>query len=136
MSEPVANVNVAADISLGRRGTVTQGPPGSRAVLADAAAENQAATARAGGKGPGSAEGRGGPDEEAVRRLLRRLHLVSTYSENVRLSFQVHAETGRIMLRVLDAETGETLKEIPPEEYLDVMGRIAGFVGAVLDRRA
>ncbi len=91
------------------------------------------------GEGAGGAAAgrvaRRGSEGEALRRLLRRLHLLSTYAENVRLSFQVHEESGRMMLRVLDAETGEVLKEIPPEDYLDAMGRIAGYVGALLDRR-
>ncbi len=134
--EPVANRSIAVDVSLPGRVAATPSRPAARSVLETGPVEGRMTAAGIGGPEPGAAGGQGGPDEEAVRRLLRRLHLVSTYSENVRLSFQVHDGTGRIVLRVLDAETGETLKEIPPEEYLEVMARIAGFVGAVLDRRA
>lgn len=128
MAEAIAHVKVAADAVAQARLAV----PTWRGERASRDGEARRHTPAAGATSVG-----GEPeDDEAVRRLLRRLHLVSTYAENVRLSFRVHEESGRLMLRVLDAETGEVLKEIPPEEYLDVMGRIGAQVGAVLDRRA
>lgn len=55
---------------------------------------------------------------------------------NRRLHFQVHDQTNRIQVQVIDAETKEILKEIPPEKILDLLAAFQQLTGIVLDLKA
>lgn len=62
----------------------------------------------------------------ATQSLLSRL--VQRHPREVRL--QVHEATNRVIIRITDAQTGETLAEVPRESYLDM---VASFLSR-LDR--
>lgn len=53
-----------------------------------------------------------------------------------RLNFGVHEPTNRIMVQVIDTNTDEILREIPPESRLDVIARMHEFVGLLFDERS
>ncbi len=53
-----------------------------------------------------------------------------------RLRFNIHTETEQIYTHVIDAETEEILREIPPEEVLDMVARLDEMVGLIVDERA
>lgn len=55
---------------------------------------------------------------------------------NERLEFSVHETTNRIMVRVLDRATDEVLREIPPEQLLDLVAKLQELVGLLVDKRA
>lgn len=48
---------------------------------------------------------------------------------NRRLEVGVHEGTNRIMVRVMDSETDEIIRELPPEERLDAITKIKEMVG-------
>ena len=52
-----------------------------------------------------------------------------------RLSFELHEETDRWMIEVWDRENEEVIKEIPPEDVLNVVAHIQNVLGVLLDRR-
>lgn len=52
-----------------------------------------------------------------------------------RLRFDIHEETNRVMVQVLDAETDEILREIPPEKILDMVASIEEAIGLIVDER-
>jgi len=54
---------------------------------------------------------------------------------NFSLSYSIHEGTGRISVRVLD-NTGELIREIPPESRLDIYARITEFTGLLFDRNS
>ena len=49
----------------------------------------------------------------------------------LRVKTEVHEETGRYIMRVVD-ESGEVLKEFPPAEYLDVVAALEELGGLLL----
>ncbi len=53
-----------------------------------------------------------------------------------RLKFKVHEETERIYVQVVDQETGEVLREIPPEKILDLVGQLQKLIGILIDEYA
>jgi flagellar protein FlaG len=55
---------------------------------------------------------------------------------NERLEFLVHEATNRIMVKVLDRETEEVLREIPPEQILDLVAKLQELVGILVDKKA
>ncbi len=72
-------------------------------------------------------------DPAVLERSLRKLNAM--LDAPVRLSFQLHEGSERMMVRVINEETGDVIKEIPPKEILDTVARIMEFVGLLLDRR-
>lgn len=55
---------------------------------------------------------------------------------NKGLHFEIHEETDRIMVEVINKETGEVIRQIPPEYVLDVMARIDKLLGIFIDEWA
>ncbi|NLG87402.1 MAG: flagellar protein FlaG [Firmicutes bacterium] len=54
---------------------------------------------------------------------------------NQRLSFVLHEESGRMQVHVIDNQTQEVVKELPPTEILEVVARIRQMVGLLLDKK-
>lgn len=55
--------------------------------------------------------------------------------KNERFEFQIHERTGRMMVKLIDNETDEVVKEIPPEKMLDLVASIWDLVGILVDER-
>ena len=49
--------------------------------------------------------------------------------------FKVHEGTGRTVVRLIDKQTEEVVKEIPPEKMLDVLESIWDSAGILVDRK-
>jgi flagellar protein FlaG len=54
-------------------------------------------------------------------------------SMDVKLKFHVHEGTGNMMVRVVNEETGELVREIPPEEILNLAAKIDEMIGTLFD---
>jgi flagellar protein FlaG len=52
------------------------------------------------------------------------------------LQIQVHQETGNIVVKVISKEDGKTIREIPPEEILNLAARMEELSGVLFDRNA
>lgn len=50
-----------------------------------------------------------------------------------KLSFEVHEGTGKMLVRVVDRETGKVIRTVPPEELLDMTERIRKLAGMLFD---
>lgn len=68
--------------------------------------------------------------ETAVDQLSDTVALFTTD-----LQFTVHQETNRIIVRVTKSDTGEVIREIPPERFLDAVARVQAAIGLLLDER-
>ena len=51
------------------------------------------------------------------------------------LSFQIHEDTEKLMVQVIDVNTEEVIKELPPEEMLDLEARIHEMVGILINEK-
>ena len=49
------------------------------------------------------------------------------------LKIQVHKGTGDIMVSVISKEDGKTIREIPPEELLDLAARMEEMTGVIVN---
>ena len=58
------------------------------------------------------------------------------FKKDERFEFRIHEGTNRIMVKLVDNETNETIKEIPPEKILDLVASIWDLVGVLVDERA
>lgn len=52
---------------------------------------------------------------------------------NHTMRFQV--EDGDIRVKLIDTNTGEIVREIPPEKLLDTFRRVQNFIGVMMDER-
>lgn len=52
---------------------------------------------------------------------------------NTRFQYRIHEGTDRIMVKLIDTETNDIIKEIPPEKMLDMVAEIWKRVGLVID---
>lgn len=72
-----------------------------------------------------------------VEQVTQSVDGINGFLESVdhHLKFVLHEEAERLMVEVVDDETDEVIKTIPPEELLDLSARISDMVGMLLDRR-
>jgi flagellar protein FlaG len=71
---------------------------------------------------------------EMVKNVNEMVKLV-----NAKLEFSVHEETDRIMIRVVDTQTKDLIKEIPPEKVLNASAKFRDMlhlIGILMDEKA
>ncbi|WP_334111315.1 flagellar protein FlaG [Thermodesulfitimonas autotrophica] len=64
---------------------------------------------------------------ELVNRVLQ--------TRNRSFEFSVHEPTKEIIVRVIDTKSNEVVKEIPPEEILDLVAKLWEMAGLFVDER-
>jgi flagellar protein FlaG len=57
-------------------------------------------------------------------------------SGNRSLRFQVDDSSDRVIIKVMDTETNEVVRQIPPEETLKFSEFLQGMVGLIFDQKA
>lgn len=67
---------------------------------------------------------------EAIERANEAIQGVNTSFE-----FSIHEKTRQIMVKVLNRDTKEVIREIPPEKILDMVAKIWEMVGIIVDER-
>lgn len=53
---------------------------------------------------------------------------------NRQLHFDVYEDTNKVYVQIIDENTKEVIKQIPPEEMLELSARIQEMVGIMLDK--
>lgn len=51
------------------------------------------------------------------------------------LQFSIHEGTKQIMVKIMDKETDEVVKELPPEKILDMVAKMWELAGIIVDRK-
>jgi len=54
---------------------------------------------------------------------------------DVALTYEVNRDTGNVIIKIVDRDTQEIIREIPPEELQRLGRAIEALVGRLLDRR-
>jgi len=65
---------------------------------------------------------------EALNADLNAIH-------NVGLQFSVFEETGQTVVRVVDKDTGELVRQIPTKELLELAARLEDMMGILFDKQ-
>lgn len=68
-------------------------------------------------------------NEELDQKLHEVTETLQTHFDvnNKKLNFSVHDDSGRMVVKVIDPESGETLKELPSEAVLKMVANIEKF---------
>ncbi|WP_413374351.1 flagellar protein FlaG [Paenibacillus taichungensis] len=69
----------------------------------------------------------------AVEELKKAIEAIQGPQKS--LEFSVHKETHSIMIKVTNRETGELIREVPPEKLLDVAARMMELAGLIIDKK-
>lgn len=67
---------------------------------------------------------------EAIEKANQTLRGVNTNFE-----FTIHEQTKEIMVKVINSETNEVIREIPPEKILDLVAKMWELAGILVDER-
>jgi len=66
---------------------------------------------------------------EAIRQINQTMEIYNT-----ELRFTIHEASGEIMVKVVKSETGEVIREIPPEYILKIVTYVKEILGLLLDK--
>lgn len=68
--------------------------------------------------------------QEAVDSTNKELEKLQT-----NLRFSVHKQTKQIMIKIIDSNTKEVIKELPPEKLLDMVASMMERAGLIIDKK-
>jgi len=57
-----------------------------------------------------------------------------TMIHNVEFQFSIHEGSGQVLVKVMDAGSGEVIREIPPSEMLNLAARLDEMIGLLFDQ--
>lgn len=72
------------------------------------------------------------PTNEQIKKAVEQLNKNLPHSEAI---FGVHEETNRVTIKIVDKDTKEVIKELPPEKTLDMIAKVWEIAGILVDER-
>ena len=72
--------------------------------------------------------------EEQLKNVIDKANY-KMKPHRTRFEFAYHEETKRVSIKVLDKDTSEVIKEIPPEQALDMLEKLWEIAGFLVDER-
>ena len=74
----------------------------------------------------------GQASNEQIRQSVEKINKNMSNSEAI---FGVHEATNRVMIKIVDKDTKEVIKEFPPEKTLDMIAKVWEMAGIMVDER-
>lgn len=89
------------------------------------------------GKGQNETGGRNAEQQaatnEQIKKAVEQLNKkIASHSEAV---FGIHEDTNRVTIKIVDKDTKEVIKELPPEKTLDMIAKVWELAGILVDER-
>lgn len=75
------------------------------------------------------------PGEKELDDLVDRGNKLLRESDT-KLQFSVHKATGTILVKVINTDTNEVVKEIPPEKIVDMVYKMCQQAGIFIDHKS
>jgi flagellar protein FlaG len=72
--------------------------------------------------------------DKMIREAVEKVNKVLT-SDNRRFEISVHEKTKDILIKVIDTNTNETIKEIPPKKIVDLVVNLCEMAGIIFDEK-
>jgi flagellar protein FlaG len=67
--------------------------------------------------------------------LVKALNEDMEAIRSVGLQFSVNQKTGKTVVRVVDKDTGELIRQIPPQDMLDLANKLEDMMGILFDKQ-
>lgn len=80
-------------------------------------------------------EGRGSERQPSEETMKQALSDINKRLNNTECIFGVHNETNRVTIQIIDKDTKEVIKELPPEKTLDMIAKAWELAGIMVDER-
>ncbi|WP_422658578.1 flagellar protein FlaG [Paenibacillus sp. EC2-1] len=71
--------------------------------------------------------------EEAIVQLQKAIDAIQGPQKT--LEFSIHEKTNAVMIKVMNKETGDLIREVPPEKILDLAARMMEITGVIIDKK-
>jgi flagellar protein FlaG len=72
-------------------------------------------------------------DEQLIKAIDKAVKALQGPTTTLEMS--VHEKTHQILVKVLNKETGELIREIPPEKTLDLVANMMEIAGILIDEK-
>lgn len=72
------------------------------------------------------------PSEETMKQALSD---INRKLDNTECVFGMHEETKRVTIQIIDKDTKEIIKELPPEKTLDMIAKVWELAGILVDEK-
>lgn len=72
-------------------------------------------------------------EEQLIRTIDRAVK--SLQGPETVLDISIHEKTREIMVKVLNKDTGELIREVPPEKTLDLVAKMMEIAGILVDKK-
>jgi flagellar protein FlaG len=69
---------------------------------------------------------------EQIRKTIDEINKKAMNSEAI---FGIHEATNRVTIKLVDKETKEVIKELPPEKTLDMIAKVWELAGLLVDEK-
>lgn len=128
---------LVSDMSAKQQSTTTAQPMGSESTQTVQAVQ---AVGKAGANSAAIAEKKAEktaqePNAEQLAEMAEQMDkFVGSFTHE--LKFRVDEDSGRNVVTVLDSKSGDTIRQIPTEELLEVVARLAEASGGLIDVKA
>ena len=73
--------------------------------------------------------------EAEMEKIHKALEILSEQLPNTEAKFGIHDETNRVTIKLVDKDTKEVIKEIPPEKTLDTLAKCMKMAGILVDEK-
>lgn len=68
------------------------------------------------------------PEREKIKDLVKKTNKLMNLS-SYHLQFRIDEDSERVQVKLIDNETNETIREIPPDQMLELSARIKEIIG-------
>jgi flagellar protein FlaG len=93
---------------------------------------------KATGEGDGGAQNQSPQDaavENSKEQIKKAIEEINKKANNSEAIFGIHEATNRVTIKLVDKETKEVIKELPPEKTLDMIAKIWEMAGILVDEK-
>lgn len=83
----------------------------------------------------GSIADENGQRQPSEKEIKQALNEINKKLRNTECVFGVHDKTNRIMIKIIDRDTKEVIKEIPQEKTLEMIAKVWELAGILVDEK-
>ena len=105
----------------------------SEVTASNVAMSNQVSpTAQSNSESKGDGEKQKGPSDKQIQDAIKSINKHANGTEAI---FGIHEKTNRVTIKIVDKETKEVIKEVPPEKTLDLIAKAWELAGIMVDEK-
>ncbi len=77
-----------------------------------------------------------GQNQQVTNEQIKKaVEQINKNIANTSAVFGIHEETNRVTIKIVDKETKEVIKELPPEKTLDMISKVWELAGMLVDEK-